>query len=77
MLNEVPERDPDYTAKNPVYFDRYSLHATDRSIIIELAKQMNRINDVLLQDELLRKSNPALQDAWEQYHSIRKLTANE
>jgi len=67
----------EYTAKDPVYFDQYALHATDRSIIIKLAGQVNRINDILLQDELLRKSNPTLQDAWEKYQTIRKLTAHE
>jgi len=69
--------DEEYTAKEPLYFDQSVLHASDRSIIIKLAKQVNRINDVLLQDEIMRKNNPALQDAWEKYQTIRNLTANE
>lgn len=67
----------EYTAKEPLYFDQYTLHNTDRSIIIKLVGQVNRINDILLQDAILRKSNPALQDAWEKYQTIRKLTAHE
>jgi len=80
MLSEEDQEHAEnyeYTAKDPVYFDQYALHATDRSIIIKLAGQVNRINDILLQDELLRKSNPTLQDAWEKYQTIRKLTADE
>jgi len=70
-------KDYEYTAKEPIYFDQYALHATDRSIIIQLAGQVNRINEVLLQDRLLRKNNPALQDAWEKYQTIRNLTAHD
>ena len=44
------------------------------SVIREIIIEVNRHDEILTQDAEMRKQNPALQDAWEQYQVIKGLS---
>ncbi len=57
----------------PIDADEYRGQSFDR-IIERLIGEVNDLKEAISMDEQLRRNNPALQDAYEQYQTIKGLT---